>query len=804
MISAAHSMNRRHQTYPALIGFLLLGLLFGSYAEAKKIIDCPDGKRYEIDLKSIAIERQAKLVRLELLGARVSLEPKTLQQVAATAQQLNEILKFLLLNYNSCAITKEAYDEAVLRILPRVREDGKDLEQIVRKVLSEQQRVDEKRLQRLLDSYLGNLTRLAEISGADFLIDRITKVVEESGEKNTAKILERIDKLQQRLEQARITTPAEVQSEIRAALLDKADAAEGAYKKGYELLQRFHFAEAIPYLRQALEIVKLAEFHDALGNALILSGSEILERPKRTEADHKKGFGLVDEGLAQLETAAQAYSDRGLKSKLALVYQNLGFAYQSRRGKKRDDLRKAIDYNQKALDLLDCDAEPKNCIMVYGNVSAAFEWMPWRERGEREDNLEAALKAEQAAEPLVRKHLDAVGQAYFKRNLAVAIGHRFRGGRDKNLRRAIEISEEALPILEAHDKTKGTYVLLLNHLGTLYANLAAGDRMAHLQRAKEYLETGLALVGPDYFPEYHNLLIGNLAMVNELLKRKGALGDEEMLSRLSTEIDKFRKAGQLPEATREAWGFLHWVRERFGTFHVHTGMAHNTLGSLYGDQRQLEAAFTHLYCSLVVLHNALQPGDRLFHLQEHVQANLSTFLAFQGRGAEYSLLTAQAAQAANAAVNHLNRAYQLRETDPATAISELDDALQLFPCYPNALANRGSAKMNLADYEGALGDFGSALSLNPRDTVALFNRAQIFIRAGLWNKAVVDLDAALAIDPELVDANQLRAFGHEELGNIEEAIRDWQRVLAKTSDSKQRVLAKERLRDLTAKSERKP
>src|SRR5207245_8571793 len=54
---------------------------------------------------------------------------------------------------------------------------------------------------------------------------------------------------------AALSTPAEVSneiSEVRVSLLAKAEAAETAYKKGYDLLDRYRFQESIPYLQQAL------------------------------------------------------------------------------------------------------------------------------------------------------------------------------------------------------------------------------------------------------------------------------------------------------------------------------------------------------------------------------------------------------------------------------------------------------------------------------------------------------------------------------------------------------------------------
>jgi len=252
---------------------VLVGLSWSNQGFAQQKITCPDKtQRITIDLKQIQIQYNASsfagtLASLGALSAHLSVEQKVLQQASAATQQWNEFLKGLVSGYNSCAITNQQYTDSLKRIYPRLKEDASGLEEI-RKVVSEGRKADETRLKSLLDSYFANLRQFAGTSGGEIIIERIAAVVE----KSTDRVLERLDELERNLKQTPIATPAEVKKEVGAIkekLLAKADEAQAAYDKGYALYQRYRFAEAIPFLTEALKIIPLPEFSLALGNAYL-------------------------------------------------------------------------------------------------------------------------------------------------------------------------------------------------------------------------------------------------------------------------------------------------------------------------------------------------------------------------------------------------------------------------------------------------------------------------------------------------------------------------------------------------------
>src|SRR5262249_28675307 len=91
-----------------------LGLALGpgvapAALEKKKIV-CRGGEtRLEVSVKELAIQYEGwslsgTLSSLSVLGTRLAVDPKTLQQAAAATQQWNELLKGLAAGWNSCVL----------------------------------------------------------------------------------------------------------------------------------------------------------------------------------------------------------------------------------------------------------------------------------------------------------------------------------------------------------------------------------------------------------------------------------------------------------------------------------------------------------------------------------------------------------------------------------------------------------------------------------------------------------------------------------------------------------------------------
>jgi hypothetical protein len=147
---------------------VLISTLWSHDASAQKRIACPDGDHLEIDLKQITIQYNASsfsatLNGLGLLGGRIQVDQKKLQEATSSTQQWDEYLRGLAVGYNVCAVTKQEFNDGLSRIYPRLQQDAADLDAI-RKLIKEGRKADEKRLRVLMDSYLSSLREFKEIT----------------------------------------------------------------------------------------------------------------------------------------------------------------------------------------------------------------------------------------------------------------------------------------------------------------------------------------------------------------------------------------------------------------------------------------------------------------------------------------------------------------------------------------------------------------------------------------------------------------------------------------------------------------
>ena len=342
-------------------GLFLFSLLVCGEAAAQKKISCPDGDHIEIDIKQITIQYDASsfagtLSSLSVLGARLEVAPKKLQEAAVATQQWNEFMKGLVAGYNSCAVSRQQYEDGLKRIYPRLKEDAVDLEAI-RKVVSEGHKADEKRLQSVLESFYSNLKQFAQISGKDIILERIEALSEQVSagqasilqqqKTDTEVIVAKLNELEQISKQAPLPTPAEVGteiSELRKSLLAKADEGEAAYKKGYELLDQYRFQEAIPYLQQAVSAVRMPDFYLALGRAY--EGLPDLARAER----------VLREGLTLVEGKNDDQHEAQLANQLGITLLDKG------------DLDGALSYVQRALKIDEKVYGPEHpLVAIYAN-----------------------------------------------------------------------------------------------------------------------------------------------------------------------------------------------------------------------------------------------------------------------------------------------------------------------------------------------------------------------------------------------------------------------------------------------------
>lgn len=77
-----------------------------------------------------------------------------------------------------------------------------------------------------------------------------------------------------------------------------------------------------------------------------------------------------------------------------------------------------------------------------------------------------------------------------------------------------------------------------------------------------------------------------------------------------------------------------------------------------------------------------------------------------------------------------------------TGIKLIDSAIFYLPEDPTGYYNRGSFKIQLGDFKGAINDFNIAIKLNPNLGEAYYNRAVAYSNLGILKNACDDLHKA--------------------------------------------------------------
>ncbi|MGH9431607.1 MAG: tetratricopeptide repeat protein [Terriglobia bacterium] len=485
-------------------------LLAVSASAWAQTIHCPDGDHALIDVKQIAIQYDgssfaATLSSLSVLGARLEVAPKKLQEAAAATQQWDEFLKGLASGYNSCAVTRQQYAEGLNRIYPRLKEDAAGLEAI-RKLISEGRKADAQHLQTLLDSYWNNLRQFAQTSGQSIILQRIEAISEQeaSGQGRILQgqnaILAKIDELERRNAQAPVPTPAEVGkevSEVRKELLAKADAAEQAYNKGYGLFNQYRFREAIPFLQQALAAVPLPDFYLALGGAY-------WELPDLPQAE-----SILRQGLAAIAGKGDDKHEASLANLLGLTLASKG------------DLTGALTYAQRALktDEKVFGPDHPNVGRDANNIGTILQ-----DKGD----LDGALSYAQRALKIDQK-------VYGPDHPTVAIDVNNIGGilQDKgDLDGALTYAQQALKIDEkVYGPDHPELAIDANNIGQILQ--AKGDLDCALSYAQQALKIDEKVYGPD-----HPTVAIDANNIGQILRAKGDLDRALSYTQQALKIDQ--------------------------------------------------------------------------------------------------------------------------------------------------------------------------------------------------------------------------------------------------------------------------
>ncbi len=334
------------RTFPAkifprfVLAYLLLTAIFTWFTNtlASNKVTCSDGDHYFIDAKDISIQYgstqiMATLNGLAVLQIRLTIDSKTLLLPAEATQKINEIVKALVAGYNTCAITKKQYNEAIQHLIS-MRTDAATLEEYRKDVL-DNKKVSNEKITYHLKSFERNMREFVKNSGKEIDYIRLASIIDEEIHKQTQElrqemgnqratqadfninITKRIEKLEQEASYRQLTPPEQIKVQLSSSTdkLSTPDvlAAVTNYQKGHALMDQYRFRDAIPYFEGAMSAVKLPDFTYALGSAYL--GSSDLNNAQK----------ILFEGLNNISTKALDTEENArLKNITAYVLQNKG------------------------------------------------------------------------------------------------------------------------------------------------------------------------------------------------------------------------------------------------------------------------------------------------------------------------------------------------------------------------------------------------------------------------------------------------------------------------------------------------
>jgi protein O-mannosyl-transferase len=111
------------------------------------------------------------------------------------------------------------------------------------------------------------------------------------------------------------------------------------------------------------------------------------------------------------------------------------------------------------------------------------------------------------------------------------------------------------------------------------------------------------------------------------------------------------------------------------------------------------------------------------------------------------------------------------------AMADYEQAIAVNANFHRAWLNRANIRFNAGQYAAAIPDYDKTLELDPGQAKAYSNRGAAYAALNQIDKALPDLDKAIELEPNFTDARSNRALVHYNAGQFEKALADLDRFL---------------------------
>jgi tetratricopeptide (TPR) repeat protein len=119
------------------------------------------------------------------------------------------------------------------------------------------------------------------------------------------------------------------------------------------------------------------------------------------------------------------------------------------------------------------------------------------------------------------------------------------------------------------------------------------------------------------------------------------------------------------------------------------------------------------------------------------------------------------------------------------ALADFNQALALFPVYPDALSNRAFARGAQKDYTGAMTDLAEAIRLNPASAAAYGNLGIVRANLNDYPGALAAFSKAIELDSGYIDAYGNRALLNLKNFNYRGAVADYDEALVRAPNNRE-------------------